>query len=120
MYRRRKLSRADPSFMLTPPRVHVPPEFLPKPISREPQGVRTCCFWIKLCFNLVKILHHLLDCLGSLFVEQQTGHAVQNWPRRSASAEGQHRCSACLRFNWRDPKVLFGGEDEGACLLHVL
>jgi hypothetical protein len=106
--------------MLTPPCVDVPPEFLPKPIGGEPQGVRACCFWIKLCFNLFKIVHHLSNCLGSLFVEQQTGHAIQNGLRSSSSPEGKYRSSACLRLNWRDPKIFFRGKYEGARFLHVL
>lgn len=60
------------------------------------------------------------DALDGLFVEEAADLAVFDGLEGAASAVGDDGCAAGLSFGWGDAEILFGGEDEGFSVLHLI
>ena len=68
----------------------------------------------------VKGLNGFDDALDGLFVEEAAGLAVFDGLEGAASAVGDDGCAAGLGFDWGDAEILFGGENEGFDVLHLI
>lgn len=60
------------------------------------------------------------DALDGLFVEEAAGLAVFDGLKGAASAVGDDGCAAGLGFDWGDAEILFGGENKGFGVLHLV
>lgn len=65
-------------------------------------------------------MHGLNDAFDSLLLEEAAGLAVFDGLEGAASAVGDDGCAAGLGFDWGDAEILFGGEDEGFGMLHLV
>lgn len=65
-------------------------------------------------------MHGLDDALDGLLLKEAAGLAVFDGLEGAASAVGNDGCAAGLGFDWGDAEVLFGGEDEGFGVLHLV
>lgn len=68
----------------------------------------------------VEVFDGFDDAFFRLLREEATGLAVFDGLEGAASAVGDDGCAAGLGFDWGDAEILFGGEDEGFGVLHLV
>lgn len=77
----------------------------------------SACF---LHFVGIDVTNGFDDIFDSLSFEEAAGLAVFDGLEGAVSAVGDDGCAAGLGFDWGDAEILFGDENEGFDVLHLI
>lgn len=94
-------------------------ECLPKCIDAKPLCIRSAGGRSDGLLA-VEVFDGFDDAFFRLLLEEAAGLAVFDGLEGAASAVGDDGCATGLGFDWSDAEILFGGEDEGFGVLHLI